>query len=349
MTTEFAHPWVLAALALLPLLAAWLWLPSLRRRRTGTFTFSGVEVLAAGRTGFRRYLEPIPDVLTLGAIALTIVALARPQAIEPEEVMVEGIDIYLALDMSGSMRAIDLTHSELRRTQQLGQRALNRFEYATATLRDFIQTRHWDRIGMVVFAKDAFLQFPLTLDRLTILDMLDRLRLGDIDEGGTAIGNAIGRAISGLKDSEAKTKILILITDGDRRGGNISPRQATEMAKKLGIHIYPILVGKEGTTLVPAGQELFSGRTTYHEQEFPVNPALLEEIAEATGGQYYRATDQRGLEEDLHKILDRYERTRIRDATNVDPHELFRPFVWWAIALMVLQFLLRFTVLRKFP
>lgn len=349
MSTVFAYPWVLLGLVLVPLLALWLYLPSLRRRRVGTFVFPGVELLAAGRPGLRRYFEPVPDALTLLAVALTIVALARPQAVEPEEVLVEGIDIYLVLDMSGSMRAIDLSRSELRQIEGLGQRPLNRFEYAVATLRDFIRGREWDRIGMVVFAKDAFLQFPLTLDRATILDMLERLRLGDIDEGGTAIGNAIGRAISGLKDSDAKTKIIILITDGDRRGGNISPLQATEMAKKLGIHIYPILVGKQGTTLVPAGQEFLTRRITYREQEFPVNPELLQQIAKETGGQYYRATDQKRLEQDLHRILDRYERTRIRDATNVDPRELFRPFVWWAIVLMTLSFVLRFTVLRKFP
>lgn len=349
MTTAFAHSWVLAGLAIVPLLALLLWLPSLRRRREGTFVFPGVEVLAAVRRGPRRYFEPLPNALTLLAIVLTIIALARPQAVQPEEVLVEGIDIYLVLDMSGSMRAIDLNRGQLRQIENLGKRPLNRFEYATATLRDFIGTREWDRIGMVVFAKDAFLQFPLTLDRNTILDMLERLRLGDIDEGGTAIGNAIGRAISGLKDSDAKTKIIILITDGDRRGGNISPKQATAIAKKLGIHIYPILVGKEGPTLVPAGQVFLTRRTTYMEQEFPVNPELLEEIAAETGGQYYRATDQKRLEHDLHQILDRYERTRIRDSTNIDPSELYRPYVWWAIVLMALQFVLRYTLLRKFP
>jgi Ca-activated chloride channel family protein len=287
--------------------------------------------------------------LVLIAITLSIIAAARPQAVEPEEVVVEGIDIYLALDMSGSMRAIDLERNEIRQLARLGKRPLNRFEYAVATLRDFIRGRKWDRIGMVIFAKDAFLQFPLTLDRVTILDMLGRLRLGDIDEGGTAIGNAIGRGVAGLKDSDAATKILILITDGDRRGGNISPKQATRIAKELGVHIYPILVGKKGTTLVPAGRQIFSGRVSYQERRFPVNPDLLKEIAKDTGGSYYRATDQKGLEEDLHRILDRYERTRMRDATNVDPRELYRPLAAWAIALLAVGFVLRFTVLRKFP
>lgn len=349
MSWEFAQPAVLAALFVLPALAAWRWLPNLRRRRVATFTFPGVSALLAGRNGWRRYLDPLPDALVLLACGLVIVALARPQTVEPEEVIVEGIDIYLALDMSGSMRAIDLEMADLRNLERLGKQPMNRFEYAVATLQDFVRSRDWDRIGMVVFAKNAFLQFPLTLDRMTILDMLDRLRLGDIDEGGTAIGNAIGRAVAGLKDSDAKTKIVILITDGDRRGGNISPKQATALAKELGIHIYPILVGKKGTTLVPAGREIFSGRLTYREQEFPVNPELLEEIARETGGEYYRATDQERLERDLHAILDRYERTRMRDASQVDPQDLFRPLLAAAIALMLLSFALRFTLLRRFP
>lgn len=347
--TEFAHPMAFFALLVVPILAALLWLPQLRRRRIATFMFSGAALLSTtGSRGARRWLEPLPDVLVLASIALVTFAIARPQAIEPEEVIVEGIDIYLALDMSGSMKAIDMTQSEIQALEAVGKKPLNRFEYATATLREFIRGRQWDRIGMVVFAKDAFLQFPLTLDRITILDMLDRLRLDDIDAGGTAIGNAIGRGVAGLKESEAKTKILILITDGDRRGGNISPKQATAIAKELGIHIYPILVGREGEVLVPAGRELFSGRITYRKTEFPVKPELLKEIATETGGQYYRATDQKALEQDLHRILDRYERTRLRDATNIDPAELFRPLVGWAIALLFASFLIRFGLLRKF-
>ena len=349
MNWEFANPAMLFGLVALPLIAIWLWLPARRRHRVATFTFSGVATLAKGNRGWRRWLDPLPDALVLVAIGLVICALARPQSVEPEEVVVEGIDIYLALDMSGSMAAIDLEMSQLRSLDRLGKKPLNRFGYAVATLREFVKSRDWDRIGMVIFAKNAFLQFPLTLDRVTILDMLDRLRIDDIDKGGTAIGNAIGRAVAGLKDSDAETKIIILITDGDRRGGNISPQAATELAAQLGIHIYPILVGKQGTTLVPAGREIFSARVTYREQEFPVNPDLLKQIAKDTGGQYYRATDQERLEHDLHDILDKYERTRMRDASQVDPEEMFRPLVAIAIALLLLQFVLRFTLLRRFP
>ncbi len=348
-STEFAHPWVLTALLLIPALAFWKFYPRFRKAQVGTFIFPGVDVLRAQKRGFKRYLEPVPDIAKLLALALVVVALARPQSVQPEKAEVDGIDIYLVLDMSGSMRAIDLEPHEVRKIQSMGKEPPNRFESAVDTLQTFIDERSHDRIGMVVFARDAFLQFPLTLDRTTIQEMLDRLRLGDIEETGTAIGNALGRAVAGLKDSDAETKIVILITDGDRRGGNISPRQATEIAKELGVHVYPILVGKEGTALVPAGRDLFSGRLSYSQTEFPVNPELLQEIARETGGKYYRVADAEGLERDLHDILDRYERTSIEDSTNVNRTELFVPFVVWAIMLLAAQFILEFTFLRKFP
>ncbi len=349
MNWEFAQPWVLLALLLVPVLAVVMFTPSLRRKRSGTFRFTGIDLLSVQRRGLRSYLTPLPDLLLLFAIGLCIVALARPQSIEPAEIEVEGIDIYLALDMSGSMQAIDKTRSEIRSMRRSGQVPLNRFQSAVETLKEFTASRDYDRIGMVVFAKEAFLQFPLTLDRRTIISMLERLALGDIDQGGTAIGNAIGRGVAGLKESEARTKILILITDGDRRGGNISPKAATNIANELGIKIYPILVGKTGTTLVPAGRDPFTGTEVYRETEFPVNPDLLKEIAEDTGGKYYRATDAEGLKNDLHQILNEYETSRLRDTSNVDPDELFRPLVLLAMVLLALHSLLKFVLLRRFP
>lgn len=349
MSWQFEYPAVLALLLIVPFLAASLFVPRLRLKRTGTVRFSGVPIVREQRRGVRRFLEPLPDLLSLVALTLVIVAMARPQSIEADEVDVEGIDIYLALDMSGSMRAIDMNLNEVQALERRGQRAVNRFDQAVDTLKAFVDTRTHDRIGMVVFARDAFLQFPLTLDRKTVQSMLDRLRLGDIDEGGTAIGNAIGRGIMGLKDSDARSKILILITDGDRRGGNISPKQATEMAKQLGIKIFPILVGKDGLTLIPAGRDMFSNAIHYQQVEFPVNPKLLEEIAAGTGGKFYRATDGKSLKEDLHAILDEFERTRIRDTTSVDPTELYQPLALWCLFLLATQFVLRYTLLRKFP
>lgn len=349
MNWQFEYPWALLLLLIVPGLVAWHFMPKLRRRHVAAVTFSGASLFKGRRLGAKRFLEPLPDALLLVALTLVIFALARPQSVEADEIDVEGIDIYLALDMSGSMRAIDMDLSEVQALERRGQRPLNRFEEAISTLKDFVNSRDHDRMGMVVFARDAFLQFPLTLDRRTILSMLDRLRLGDVDEGGTAIGNAIGRGVMGLKDSDARSKILILITDGDRRGGNISPKQATDMAAKLGIKIFPILVGKDGVTLYPAGRDMFTNATHYQQTEFPVNPQLLQEIADGSQGKFYRATDGKGLREDLHAILDEFERTRIRDTTSVDPEELFRPLALWAMALIALQAVLRHTLLRRFP
>jgi Ca-activated chloride channel family protein len=348
-TLHFAQPWVLIALLALPVLLVLRGWPSLRRRKEGSFLFSRTAVLAAQGRTWRTWLLPLPDLVLIAALGLTVVGLARPQRLIAQEVEVEGIDIYLVLDMSGSMHAIDLDRAEIRRRERSGQPIRNRFEDAVATLKEFVARRQYDRIGMVVFAKEAYLQFPLTLDYSTILNMLDQLRLGDIDKGGTAIGNALGRALAGMKDSDTKTRIVILITDGDRRGGNISPKQAAEMAKKLGVRVFPILVGRDEKTLVPVGRDFLSGNMSYQEMEFPINPPLLQEMAQITGGEYFRAEDAGALREGLHKILDELERSRLKDATNVEHEELYHRFIWWALLLLTLQGILRATILRKFP
>lgn len=347
-THEFLHPWAFLLLLLLIPLGYWRFAPRFKGRRDATFLFSGTHLLAKQRRTLRTILAPLPDLIKLAVAVLAIFALARPQTLTPERSRVESIDIYLALDMSGSMRAIDLTPEQLEAKITRDEAPENRFQVAVQTLKSFIDSRPHDRVGMVVFARDAFLQFPLTLDRTTIQGMLDTLQLEDINPGGTAIGNALGRAVAGLKDSEAKTKIIVLITDGDRQGGNISPKQATEIAKELGIHIYPILVGKEGTVIVPSGRDLFSGRIQYQQVEFPVNPELLEEIAKTTGGTFTRASDGEALLKDLHSILDSYEKTAIEDSVNVNRSEQVGPILLWAIALLSLQFLLDFTLFRKF-
>lgn len=349
MIFSFAYVWILFSILLfLPLLLFFVFSKRIKQGKA-SLMFSTTSLLAANGSSWKSKLDPSIDLIFVGALVLILIGLARPQTQQPDEVNVEGIDIYLALDMSGSMAAIDLEKPEFRELIRVGKKPENRFEYAVDTLRKFIKNRKWDRIGMVVFAKDSFLQFPLTLDRATILNMLKDLKLGDIDEGGTAIGNALGRAVSGLKDSDSKTKIVILITDGDRRGGNISPKQATEMAKQFGIKIYPILVGKKGTALVPQGRDLFTNQLTYGETKFPVNPELLKDIAASTDGKYYRAADKKGLQEDLHEILDHFEKSRIKDATNIDPNEGFRVFILAALLLVTLAAILRNTIFRRFP
>ncbi|MFU8806204.1 MAG: VWA domain-containing protein [Bradymonadaceae bacterium] len=345
----FAYPGVLALLLLIPGIAYLCFAPRFRRARQGTFIFSGTSQLKAQPRGFRHQIAPFVDVLLLAALALIIVAMARPQSPEFEEAVVEGIDIMVALDMSGSMRAIDIDENEVRRLERLGQTPKTRFEEAAETLMKFVAGRDHDRIGIVLFAEDAFLQFPLTLDHHMLLHSLEHLRLGDIEEAGTAIGNALGRSVAGLKDSDADTKIVILITDGDRRGGNISPMQAAEIASDMGIKVYPILVGREGQALVSVGRDRFTGRASYRRVEFPIDPDLLDAMAKKTDGRYFRSYDAVSMQDDLNAILDEYDRSRIEDVKNVEYRELYRSLVLWALALLLAQFALRHSLCRSFP
>ncbi|MFB6263015.1 MAG: VWA domain-containing protein [Bradymonadaceae bacterium] len=352
MSIEFAHPWVLLLLLAVPALAVALFVPRFRARRRGAFVLSTTSDLQEHAGGWRTWGRAILDLFALVALALLVLALARPQTVSGDRVEVEGIDIFLALDMSGSMRAVDASKSEIRRAMRENRRPPNRFEQAKKTLEQFIERRKWDRIGMTVFAKEAFLQFPLTLDYRTILRMLDRLELGDIDPGGTAIGNALGRAVAGLDDSDAETKIVVLITDGDRRGGNISPMKAATIAEKNGVKIFPILVGRKGPTLLPIEVDGLGGgpkKIRYRRRKFPVDPKLLKQIADETGGEFYRATDAEKIRDKLHEILDDFERTRFEDPSNVDRTEHFRSFVLVALVLMAVQFVGRYTLFRSFP
>ncbi|MEL6180974.1 MAG: VWA domain-containing protein [Myxococcota bacterium] len=343
----FDYPWVLVALVLLPLLG---WLMARNtKQRSGTMMYSRTRLFKEIDTSPRTLLAQLLPWTRLVALALIIIACARPISTQVEDAQVEGIDIYVALDLSGSMQAVDVSDAELNDYQRRGKEPPNRFEVARDVLTQFVRTRRVDRIGMVVFARDAFLQFPLTLDYNTILTQLAQLELGDIDGAGTAIGNALGRSVAGLKDSDARTRLAIIITDGDRRGGNISPKQAATFASELGIKVFPILVGKEGKTRVPVGRNLLTQQLTYRYQEYPVNPELLEEIATMTGGQFYRAADRKALEGNLHKILDEFERSRIQDLSNVSRTELFGPLVALAILLLVLEMMLTYLVVRPFP
>jgi len=343
----FAYPWVLLGLLVVPLLAAIRFIPDLEDRRRGTFVLSTAGAFRDLPRGWRHYVRPVADVFVLLALALVLVALARPQTVAGDPVEVEGIDIYLALDMSGSMQAIDASEAEMEQLDRRSSPPPNRFEEAVSTLEDFVESREHDRIGMTIFAKEAFLQFPLTLDYRTILEMLDRLELEDIDPDGTVIGNALGRATAGLDQSEAETKIVVLITDGDRRGGNISPMKAAELAAKQGVRVFPILVGQQGPTLVPV--ESLMGGVRYQQRDFPVDPELLQNIADETGGEFYRASDGEKLRDRLHEILDQFERTELDDSADVDRDERFPPLMLAALLIVGLQFVARYTLLRAFP
>jgi len=295
---SFAHPWaLLGLLALVP--AAWL----LRRRRKTLPRLrvpDGEGARAVAPSIWAR-LWWLPGALLATAVALTSIGAAGPRlrASRRQDLAVEGIDIVVAFDLSTSMLAADF-------------RPKDRITVAKEVLKSFIASRQNDRIGLVVFAGEAYTQCPLTLDYKVLESLLDQVRTGVIVDG-TAIGNALGTAVNRLRESDAKSRVIILITDGDNNAGNLSPLQAAGIAKDLGIKVFTILIGKGGRVPYPTGTDLF-GRTTYEPVEIDVNPDLLQQIAKLTGGSYYAATDKESLEKGLSDVLDSLEKSKIYDA-----------------------------------
>lgn len=295
-----------------------------------------------------------PHALRLGAVCLTCLALARPQlpGAKVRDLSVEGIDIIVAFDISTSMNAVDF-------------RPKDRISVAKEVLHNFIEGRTNDRIGLVVFAGEAYTQAPLTLDYHVLGRVLDSVRTGLVEDG-TAIGNALATAVNrlcearpeeektGTKAEEfcrngAKSKVVILITDGDSNAGNISPMQAAAIAKELGIRVYTIVVGKGGMVPFPTGPDFFGGQT-FREIEIPVNPELLKSIASETGGSFYAATDRTSLEKGLNDILDQLEKTKLYQAGGLTHMtEAYEPFLLAAAACLLAEILLAATRLRSFP
>ncbi len=279
----------------------------------------------------------MPPVLQVLALAAGVIALARPQLRDARvrDLSVEGIDIVIALDLSTSMEAGDF-------------QPRNRLVVAQEVLSEFITSRTNDRIGLVVFAGAAYTQAPLTLDYGVLREVVKQLRTRVLEDG-TAIGDAIAVALNRLRDSDAKSKVVVLITDGDNNAGKISPLDAAQMAKKLKIPVYTILVGKGGKVPFPQGQDLF-GNVVWRDTEIPINPELLKVIASSTGGEYYRATDRDSLRAGLQKVLDKLERSKLLEGgASATYREGFHPFLLAAFALAALELLLRSTLLRVFP
>jgi len=325
---RFAHP---AALALVPCAVALVLWAGVRRApgRGGALVYSRATEAGAAPRGWGGRLKDLPVVLRLAVVVLVGVALARPQTSRPDDdVELEGIDIVIALDVSGSMEESDLIPYRLAA--------------AKAVIHDFVRRRRSDRIGLVIFAKEAFTHIPLTLDHGTFARMLAELHVGIIDAKGTAIGNGLGVALSRLRRSDARSKVVIVLTDGDNNSGNISPIQAARYAQTMNIKIYTILAGdNEGAT---AGS-VQGGRLR---QRYPVNPKLLEQIASMTGGIPYLATDSRGLERRFQDILEELEKSRIKDRA-ILYGELYPRFLWPAFVVLLLELALRLTRLRRLP
>ena len=302
------------------------------------------------KKSWRARLAHFPFSLRILSVCCLLIALARPQMPQEETAEVEGIDIVVALDLSGSMISVDISDEKMIALQNEGKEPENRFDIATAVLKDFIQSRQYDRVSLVVFGKESFLQFPLTLDYGVMLKILDQMELGDIDGSGTAIGNALAMSLSRLKESEAKSKLIILLTDGEDNGSNISPEQLAEEAKKRGIPIFPILVGTDDQSWQPTEMvDLLTGQRKYNRVDNKVNPKLLKSIANTTKGKFYRASDPDSLKEDFQDILNAFEKSRLVDYAVAERVELFPYFIWMALILVCLEQVLSQMLLRRYP
>lgn len=323
---RFGHKYALLMLPLagaLVALSSWWWRP----HRTGTLRYARARDLAAQKPGIVARLKDLPSVLRFAAVLLVGLALARPQTpLLDDAIELEGIDIILSLDVSGSMEERDL--------------APNRLEAAKAVIRDFVGRRPSDRLGLVLFAHEAYTYVPPTLDHGTFLRMLGELQLGIIDGRGTAIGNGLGVALGRLRRSDARSKVIILLTDGDNNAGNISPIEAAKMAQAMDVKIYTILAGTNDSADDPS--ELSAGR------RHPVNPKLLEEIATLTGGSPYLASDTNALAQRFQSILEELEKTRLDDR-GILYAELFPWFLWPALALVLLEVAMRLTRWGRLP
>ncbi|MBQ5854419.1 MAG: VWA domain-containing protein [Alistipes sp.] len=328
---EFASPKILWFLLLLiPLVAYYIY----RTRQGGaSVTVSTTESLGKAPKSWRYYLRHIPFVLRCAALSLIVVAIARPQSAEHyTTTTTEGIDIVLAVDISTSMLAMDFTP--------------DRLSVAKGVAGEFIGNRTGDRIGIVAFAGESFTQSPLTTDTGSLQTMLSRLNCGIIEDG-TAIGNGLATALNRLRESDCESKVVILLTDGVNNRGEISPITAAQIAKELGIKVYTIGVGRKGNAPYPLFDE--RGRKVDEvTMKVEIDEDILRRIAELTGGEYFRATDEQTLKA-VYSQIDTLEKSRVEVEEHTTLHEEFLVFVLWALAALLAEFFINRIVLKRLP
>jgi Ca-activated chloride channel homolog len=325
----FAYPQMFFLLLLIPVMVYFhFWREDARQ---SDFRYPTLVHLRGVRRSPRVYLRHLPFLLRAAGLALLVVALARPQAHDREvKKNVEGIDIILCLDTSTSMAAEDLKP--------------NRIEAAKIVAAEFVKGRESDRIGIVPFAAQSFTQCPLTTDYSVVTSLLDGIHMNMVEDG-TAIGMALATSLNRLRESEAKSKVVILLTDGQNNRGEIDPQTAAQAAKALGIRVYTIGVGTRGEAPYPV-ETPFGKRY----QNIPVNidEDMLRQIAQETGGKYFRATDTRTLH-DIYHAIDRLEKSRVNVEEYRRVAELFHPWLWAALLCLSVEVILSLTIVRKIP
>ena len=325
----FANPAFFGLLILLPLLVFWHIKKS--NRQKAAFRVSSLEGIRHVPVSWKSRLRPLLLVLRLLAIVFLIIALARPRSSSvTEDVNSEGIDIVLCLDISGSMLAQDFSP--------------NRLEAAKSVAENFVEGRFTDRIGLVVFAGESFTQCPITTDHAVLLNQIDGIKSGSLEDG-TAIGMGLSTSVDRLRDSKAKSKVIILLTDGVNNTGLIDPQTALKIAKLYNIKVYTIGVGTKGMAPYPVPTP---GGTQIQEMKVQIDEDLLKQIATETGGEYFRATDNKSLSA-IYAQIDKLEKTKVTVTSYKRYTEWFYPYVLIALGCVLLEILLRYTLFKSLP
>jgi len=327
---EFIYPAFFWAMLLIPFMAAWyIWKG---RKGTAPMKLSGFENLDERPGSSRVWMRHLLAVLRMAVVALIVVVLARPQSSNQwEQVSTEGIDIVLCMDVSGSMRAMDFRPNRLEASKNVGI--------------EFVNAREDDRFGLVVFAGESFTQCPMTTDRAVVVNFLKEIDFGVIEDG-TAIGMGLATAVNRIRESKAKSKVIILLTDGVNNRGDVGPVTAAEIAAGMGIRVYTIGVGSKGNAPIPV-QDMF-GRTVTRDMRVEIDEDVLRKIADVTGGTYFRATDNNKLRE-IYQEIDQLEKTRLDVKHFSKKKEEYFPFLLAAMLILLLEILLRYTIFRTIP
>jgi Ca-activated chloride channel family protein len=343
---SWQNPWALLLLLVVPFA---LWRGTLGEdARTPRLRLGTIAPLAAGPKGVRAWLRDVPGVLRAATIAFVALSLARPVSYSrPDSSDEKGIDIILVLDLSGSMKAVMDAPAGSLPSRPTGVQRPTRLDVAKEVIRDFISRRKTDRIGVVVFGKAAYVLSPPTLDYHLLDTLVGKMSLELIDNTATAIGDAVGVAVARLRRSEARSKAIVLLTDGDNNSGSISPDYAAHLAKVVGCKAYTIQIGNGDDVEVQDGFDFF-GNPRYVRVRYPVNPELLKKIASDTGGESYVATDAKGMSESMHDVLNHLEKTRF-EASLASFEDLFPMMLLPAVFLIAIDALVRAWALRRFP
>ncbi len=327
--TSFAYPWLLWLLLLLPV-AIW-WYAAKQSARMGSIRISSIRQVQSARS-WKTMLAHLPFILRVLCMACLIVAMARPQSRNDEELVNgEGVDIVMCIDVSGSMLAQDFTP--------------NRMEAAKEVASGFIAGRPTDRIGLVIFSGESFTLCPLTTDQAVLQAQVGNIQSGLLEDG-TAIGSGLATSVDRLRASKSKSKVVILLTDGENNGGQIPPVTAKELAKATGVKVYTIGVGTEGFAQVP--MQTAGGSVVMQREKVNLDEKLLTQIATETGGKYFRAKDNESLK-NIYTEIDKLEKSRIEITALKRYSEKFFPLALAAGLFLLLEILLRYTVFKKFP